>query len=422
MEYNFQNLLKQYIYNPNHPDVNWNLALYYDSIGQTASALSFYLRAAERTDNILLRYECLLRGSMCFARQGARNFTVKGLLQHAISIIPTRPEAYYLLSRFYEKETYDGHWNDSYLIASIGDKVCNLHSPTLRTNVDYPKGNYGVLFQKAVSSWWCGLCDESRKIFEDLILNHPLDESHYIATFNNLKMLNSPLGQYIPFEIYRNYQYGNLKHKFLYSELIMRNYSEAFQDMFILTLLNGKKNGTYLEIGAGHPIYGNNTFLLEKDFNWGGVSIDYNKDIVSHFNDSRINSCVVQDATKIDYSEFIEEYLGKKKEIDYLQLDCDPPSVTYEILTKIPFDKYKFAIITYEHDYYNDDTKSFQFKSTEFLQSHGYVKVINNIAPDNERNYEDWWVHPSLVDSQIIKNIKNTDGTTKNSKTLFLNN
>jgi hypothetical protein len=39
------------------------------------------------------------------------------------------------------------------------------------------------------------------------------------------------------------------------------------------------------------------------------------------------------------------------KKRDYLQLDCDPPSVTYDILTKIPFDEHKFAVITYEHDH-----------------------------------------------------------------------
>ena len=420
MEYNFQNLLKQYIASPNHPDTNWNMALYYDYINQTASALSFYLRTAERTDNLLLRYECLLRGSMCFARQGARNFTVKGLLQHAIAVIPTRPEAYYLLSRFYEKETYDGHWNDSYLIASIGDEICNLNSPLLRTSIDYPQGNYGILFQKAVSSWWCGLCSESRKIFEDLMLNYPLDDNHYNAVFNNLKMLNSPFGQFIPFEIYRYYQHDNLKFKFTNSENIIRNYSEAFQDMFILTMLNGKKNGTYLEIGAGHPTYGSNTLLLEKDFNWRGISIDYNSDIVATFNDNRINKCKEQNAIKTNYLQLINEYLGDITEIDYLQLDCDPPSITYEILTKIPFDKYKFAIITYEHDYYNDDSKLYQFKSTEFLQSKGYTKIINNLSPDGSRNYEDWWVHLDLIDFEIFNKFKNTDGTTKNAKTLFL--
>ena len=61
------------------------------------SAVSYYLRAAERTDEILLKYESLIRAALCFERQGSRNFTVKGLIQHAISTCPTRPEAYFYL-------------------------------------------------------------------------------------------------------------------------------------------------------------------------------------------------------------------------------------------------------------------------------------------------------------------------------------
>ena len=34
------------------------------------------------------------------------------------------------------------------------------------------------------------------------------------------------------------------------------------QDMFVLTVLNGKTNGTYLEIGSGDPFIGSNTALL----------------------------------------------------------------------------------------------------------------------------------------------------------------
>jgi hypothetical protein len=88
--------------------------------------------------------------------------------------------------------------------------------------------------------------------------------------------------------------------------------------------------------------------------------------------------------------------------VDYLQLDCDPPEVTFEILKKIPFDQFKFKIITYEHDYYNTDRKELREQSREYLKSKGYVLVVNDIAPDEWRNYEDWWVYPGLVDEKIL--------------------
>lgn len=181
-------LLNKYIFEPENAENNFYLGYYYDQIGQTASALSFYLRTAERTDDDLLRYESLIRGSMCFDKQGTRNFTVKGMLQHAVALLPTRPEAYYLLSRFYSREQKDGSWFDSYLIASIGEKVCNKTSTNFITEVDYPE--YGILFQKALSSWWCGLCEESKDLFLDLYHNYEMSDEHRQMCIDNLKKMN----------------------------------------------------------------------------------------------------------------------------------------------------------------------------------------------------------------------------------------
>lgn len=181
-------LINQYIQDPTNPESNFQLALYYDNIGQTASATSYYLRTAERTQDDILKYECLIRTSMCYNKQGARNFTVKGLLQHALSVCPKRPEAYFLMSQFYEKQTEDGHWNDCYMIASIGEKVANFNSLPLRTPVNYP-GEYAITFQKAISSWWCGLCDESRSLLLELKNNPEVQEPFKQSIIDNLEKL-----------------------------------------------------------------------------------------------------------------------------------------------------------------------------------------------------------------------------------------
>lgn len=39
---------------------------------------------------------------------------------------------------------------------------------------------------------------------------------------------------------------------------------QALQDEFVLTVLNNKKNGYFLEIGSYDPIIINNTYILEK--------------------------------------------------------------------------------------------------------------------------------------------------------------
>lgn len=181
-------LIYKYVEEPENPENNYALGLYYEKIGQTASALSYYLRTAERTKDDLLQYECLIRSSICFDKQGARNFTVKGLLQHALAMQPNRPEGYYLLSRFYEKENKDGSWQDCYTTASIGCKVSDKNPTPLRTSVDYP-GYYALLFQKAMSAWWCGLCEESRDLFKKLYSDYDLDNNFKQSVINNLNFL-----------------------------------------------------------------------------------------------------------------------------------------------------------------------------------------------------------------------------------------
>jgi hypothetical protein len=402
-----QRFLLDYINNPTDSELNFNMALEYDNMGQLASAVSFYLRTAERAETDLLKYECLIRASICFEKQGSRNFTVKGLLQHAISIQPNRPEAYFHLSRFYEHKQDDGHWNDTYMIASIGVNVSDFANAGLRTDVSY-LGKDSLLFQKALSGWNCGLCDESRIIFKSLMRSSQLPEDYKRIVYNNLRFMSNYIE--IPFDTYNNSKYNKLRYKFLGSENIETNYSEAYQDMFVLSMLNGKTNGTFVEIGAGRPFYGNNTALLEKSFNWRGICIDIDERQVTN---DRKNPFLIKNALEVDYIKIIRE-LNLGPVVDYLQLDCDPPEVTFEILKKIPFDTYKFRVITYEHDYYNTNKKELREESRNYLKSQGYMLVVNDIAPDEWRNYEDWYVHPDYVEKNIVNiMIDQTDRTKK---------
>ena len=59
---------------------------------------------------------------------------------------------------------------------------------------------------------------------------------------------------------------------------------------------------------------------------------------------------------KINYEKLLSDEFTSTT-IDYLQLDYDNPSTTFDILKKIPFDIYKFGVITYKHDYYNTKRK-----------------------------------------------------------------
>jgi len=425
-------MLDHFIEATESPEVNFYMGCHYHKIGQTATAVSYYLRAAERTHDDLMRYECLLRAGMCFNSQGCRNISVEGMFQHAVALMPYRPEGYYFLSKFYEEAQ---KWFSGYMVACIGEKMTTRTPTKLRTVLSYP-GYYGLIFEKAITSWWTGLCNESRKLFHYLSVYEPLDRDHKKATINNLKFMNGwkEDGDFISFlktkdqeleistrdlSLYDKSHVKKLKHTFKHVNIVDRNYSEAFQDMFVLMMHKGKRNGTYLEVGAGFPVFGNNTYLLESKYDWNGVSIDIEPESAERYLRDRINTAVCRDATQVDYVNLLEE-TKMPYNIDYLQLDCDPPAVTYEILQKIPFDKYKFGVITYEHDYYNDESKSYKYKSREYLLSKGYELVLTNIAPREGCDYEDWYVHPDLIGRDLIDKIKNTDDTVKIARDLFL--
>lgn len=426
-------LLAIYIDKPEDAEINFKLGYYYHSINQTASAVSFYLRAAERTDDKLLIYECLLRCSMCFNSQGTRNASVEGMLQHAVSLLPKRPEAYFHLSRLYERTQ---KWFLGYMVSSIGIGVAEPNpAEKLITPIDYP-GFWTLQFEKAVCSWWCGLCEESKTIFESLILNEPLDMIHKESVISNLKKLNGwideadlnthfkskdeEINNSIYFlDLFVSKDRDKLKYKFDGYESILRNYSETMQDIFVLTALSGKKGGTYLEIGAGFPIFASNTYLLERYFGWKGISLDNKPKFIRKQKLHRNNYSICLDSTKADYRKIVEE-CKLNLFIDYLQVDCGNSEASYNSLKKVLEDGLKFRVITFSHDSHTDKTKTVKDKSRKLLAKYGYTLFLSNVSHDTEKDYEDWYVDSSEISIQIFKELKNTDNTIKQARKIFI--
>jgi len=196
-----------------------------------------------------------------------------------------------------------------------------------------------------------------------------------------------------------------LKQQFAGLDEIAEHYSQAWQDLFVLTMLNGKRNGTYLEIGAFDPIYISNTYLLEK-FGYTGISIDILEN--PNWGMKRPKSKYIQnDATIINYTELLKEM---PNQIDYLQLDIDPEQSILEVLKILPHDKYRFSVITYETDVFRGDLKT-RDTSREILTSLGYEMVVDNVGvKDYSLNswlpFEDWWVDPTVIDRCIIDSFK----------------
>jgi hypothetical protein len=202
----------------------------------------------------------------------------------------------------------------------------------------------------------------------------------------------------------------NLKSSFDGIEKVNQNYSQSYQDMFVLTMLNGKLDGTFLEIGAHHPTFLSNTFLLESTFGWNGISIDIEPICAQQFNQRKTN-IVIADALTIDYSELLKNY-NMSSRIDYLQIDIEPSINTFNCLKRIPLSEYRFSVITYETDYYDTNTPKelkdeIRAESRRILQDYGYLLIVGDVCNLGNDPFEDWYVDPEVVDEQIINLYKN---------------
>ncbi len=188
-----------------------------------------------------------------------------------------------------------------------------------------------------------------------------------------------------------------LKLGFPKAELIERNFSQAGQDLFVLSLLNGKRDGVFLDLGCNHPIVINNTFLLESNFGWNGLSVDIEQDLFELFV-FRNSQTLIADCTKLDW-ELVLEKLGTSS-IDYLSLDLEPPNITLECLKGIPFDKVEFSVITFEHDAYRSGD-TVREPSRRLLEDHGYRRVCSNVRLEGLQ-FEDWYCNPKFVDAERV--------------------
>ena len=191
-------------------------------------------------------------------------------------------------------------------------------------------------------------------------------------------------------------------------------YGTLAQDLFVIAVTQGKKHGTYLEIGCGWPAGGGtNTFALEQSFGWSGISVDSGRDYPTSTSTRSISeewtyhrpaaTFLQLDALTVDYSKF-------PKYFDYLQIDIDPAIQSFDVLKKIT-EHIRFSVITFEHDncmaFVGDKTTRERFikeknylvreQSRNYLKSLGYLLLVSDIS-----NQEDWWIDPKIIPSNVI--------------------
>jgi len=177
-------------------------------------------------------------------------------------------------------------------------------------------------------------------------------------------------------------------------------------EAFALEMFDYKSGGYYVELGAFHSKDQSNTYYLETDYDWKGISFEIKEDRRQEFIQNRKNPCL-GDALKIDYiSEF--KNLSFPDRIDFLQIDIDqeyyghtgkPRGSGAEVLLgliSLPLTQYRFSVIVFEHDmvnYYKNE--SVRDAQREVLNALDYRLVIRDVG-------EDWWIDPLVISREKV--------------------
>lgn len=216
---------------------------------------------------------------------------------------------------------------------------------------------------------------------------------------------------------YNSWPSHKIKYKFKDYQSVSETYSQAYQDIFVLTVLNGQRQGFYLEIGCNVPDHTNNTYLLSKQYNWTGVSIDFLADLEPAWKAMRPKDLFLAcDAFSIDYAEMLADC----QIVDYLQLDIDPAPNTLALLNKLPLSTHRFRVITFETDIYAGQSNHIvREQSRKILTDHGYTLVVGDVLVDSKLPYEDWWVDLNLTDKTTVLEIQDHAKSTQDPRALL---
>lgn len=195
--------------------------------------------------------------------------------------------------------------------------------------------------------------------------------------------------------------------------------AQFYQDFFVWQITNGQVGGFFLDIGAGvggnipngnNPGFYSNTYFLEQHMGWGGIALDYDKrwcDFVSVYRPK--TKVICKDLMKVNINDVLSAH-GCPSKIDYLSFDVD--DAQEKVFNELDFDKYKFKIITYEHNLFHSYPNCDQMHTKEHkdktvlrhkkdqakLKRLGYYPLWENVGEWADRPVEDWYVNEELFE------------------------
>jgi FkbM family methyltransferase len=198
-------------------------------------------------------------------------------------------------------------------------------------------------------------------------------------------------------------------------------HAQLFQDLLVLFLLDGKRDGYFVEFGAMDGITLSNTFLLESKYSWRGIAAEparcWHQELRRNRTCSLDHRCVwSKSGEMLQFNETPEAELstidalsksdfhakrrneGKRytvetislrdllrahdapRSIDYLSIDTEGSE--FAILESFLPSYYEVRIITVEHNY--TDQRS---RIHGLLTSRGYNRVFEELSA-----WDDWYI------------------------------
>ena len=187
-------------------------------------------------------------------------------------------------------------------------------------------------------------------------------------------------------------------------------HGQASQDEFVVLMMNEKRDGYFLEIGSNHPIDINNSYVLEKNYGWKGLLVEFDLNWEPMYKEHRKNPYIIQDATTIDYFSLFQKY-EFPKQIDYLQIDLEVSNEstikTLEHLDATVFPEYTFSTVTFEHDIYTGDHYNTRERSRAIFLRNGYELLFPNVSNGGVHyQFEDWYIHPSAFTEDYLSKLR----------------
>jgi len=195
----------------------------------------------------------------------------------------------------------------------------------------------------------------------------------------------------------------NLKN--FYNHFFYKNfkYSQAGQDIFANELFGNF--GSYIDVGAGDPIKGNNTYFLEVEKKWKGFSVDFgdsDKEKMQKLKNlwekhpERKNKIYWNDALQFNYKDKIDEN-RLDIDIDFLSCDIDPQENTFLALKKVILDGVRPKYIAFETDFYREKI-NYSDLAFNFLKPYGYKIAVKNVFSNYKKNkiFETWFIKNTI--------------------------